>query len=77
MKFVEKRPSKKYNCMFFFLFLQSGGAGRSFRSGPENPDLFVGQPPLPVSTSPERLVGGGEDIVLPFVGTNKQANKIL
>ena len=32
------------------VFSRSGGAGRSFRSDPENPD---GQPPLPVCTSPE------------------------
>ena len=33
------------------VFSKSGRAGRSFRSGPDNLDFFVGQLPLPVSTS--------------------------
>ena len=40
-------------------FTKSGGADISFRSGPKILIFFVGQLPLPMSTSPERLVGGG------------------
>jgi hypothetical protein len=39
-------------------FTKSGGAGMSFLSGLENLEFFVGHLPLPVSTSPGRLVGG-------------------
>ena len=35
------------------IFSKSDGTNRSFRSGQENPDLFVRQPPLPVYTYPK------------------------
>jgi hypothetical protein len=38
-------------------FFEVGRGGRNFQSGPENLNFFVGQLPLPASTSPERLVG--------------------
>ena len=41
------------------IFWKSDGAGRSFRTGPENPDFFVGQLPLPESTSPTGSSGVG------------------
>ena len=40
------------------IFSKSGEAGKVFRSGPKNLNFFVGQLPLPVSTSPKKLVGG-------------------
>ena len=47
------------------VFSKSDGAGKSFRLGQEDPDFLVGQLPLPVSTSPERLDRSGEGIVRP------------
>ena len=39
------------------VFWKSGGAGTSFQSGLENSGFFVGQLPLPIYASPERLIG--------------------
>ena len=55
MEFVIKWPSITQGQWFF---QSQAGAGTSFRSGPENPDFFVGQLPLKESTFLERLVGG-------------------
>ena len=40
------------------VFLKSGRANRSFRLGPQNLDFFL-ELPLPISTSPEMLLGDG------------------
>ena len=55
MRFVEKWPSRMQGQWFFW---KSKGVGKRFRVGPEISGFFVGQLPLPISTSPERLVGG-------------------
>ena len=45
------------------VFSKSRGVGRSFQSGPKNPDFFMGQLSMPVSTSPNRKALRGEDYV--------------
>jgi hypothetical protein len=41
------------------IFFEVGRAGKCFRSGPKDLDFFYEWLPLPVSTSLEKLVGGG------------------
>ena len=50
MRFVEKWPSRMQGQWFFW---KLGGAGKSFRAGPENPGFFVGKLLLPESTFPK------------------------
>ena len=68
MGFVEKWPSKMQRQR---LFWKSSGAGIIFWVGPKTPVFFVGQLPLHVSTSHERLPGGrisfSKDVDTPIV----------